>query len=121
MTAFDFSSYAVTRDQLETAMKRFLVNEDPDFTFSMVHPDGTDNKEVKISMEGSDTIQRFLTQLAIVVVEENSVIFDREIIVETFYGYTRKLTEADGQITLTVNFAPDLFSALMTDPALGLV
>lgn len=121
MTAFDFSSYAVTRDQLETAMKRFLVNEDPDFSLSIVHPDGTKNKEVKVSMADGEAIQRFLLQLAIIVVEENSVIVDREIIVETFYGYTRKLTEADGQITLTVDFAPDLFSALMEDPALGLV
>lgn len=130
MTDANFSTRPVTRDQVELALKLFLSSQEPGFPVMMIHPDGTMEQEIVLSMEGSDNVQGFMLQLAVVTSEEanvivgNEVIINKEAIIETFYGYATKLLETEGKegwFTLTLDFKPDLFSALMTDPSLGLI
>jgi hypothetical protein len=129
MTA-DFSSLPVTRDQIDSAIRQFLGGQEPGFEIVMVHPDGTSKNEISISIPGSDNIQGFILQLAVIVTNETSVFVDgelilnKELIIDTFYGYTKKMTETAGKpgwFTVTLDFEPDLFTALMSDPSLGLI
>lgn len=120
----------VSRDHIEIALRIFLTGQEPGYEIIMVHPDGTNNQEIQLSMSGSDNIQGFMLQLAIIVTKENHVFFENEVIpdkdriIDTFYSYSTRLTESAEHpdwFTLTLDLEPDLFTALMSDPTLGLI
>ena len=126
----DFSDRPVTRDQVELAAKQYLHAHEPGAEIIMKHPDGTGKNEISLSVEGNDAIQSLILSLAFVVAEENMVVLDgeamvdRQAIMDTFYGYAMYIHASEdrpGFFTVTLPFEPDLFTALMNDPTLGLI
>lgn len=125
MTFVDYSALPVKRDDIQAALRVFLGKEDPDTEITMIHPDGTDKTEIQFIIPGSDEIQRFALNLAILVAQTHlGEQASRAIIVSIFYGYATRIEEhpeIPGSFIITLPFERDLFSALMSDPSLGLI
>lgn len=125
MTFVDYSALPVKRDDIQAALGIFLGKEAPDTEITMIHPDGTDKTEIQFIISGSDEIQRFILNLAILVAQRHlGEQASHAAIASIFYGYTRWIeehTEIPGNFIVTLPFERDLFSALMSDPSLGLI
>lgn len=125
MAEIDFSNLPVKRDDIDKALKMFLVNEEPGFEITMVHPDGTENDFIQFILSDHDKMQGLLLNLAIAVTQSHlGEDLVREAIVNTFYGYALKIEdhpEIPGSFVVSLPFEKDLFSALMSDPSLGLI
>jgi hypothetical protein len=125
MTVVDYSTLPVKRDDIDYAVKIHLSNQDAHAEITMIHPDGTDKTDIQFIIAGNDAIQQFALNLAIIVTQRHlGEHASHDIIANTFYGYTKYISEyleIPGSFIITLPFEKDLFSALMSDPSLGLI
>lgn len=125
MTVIDYSTFPVKRDDIDSAVKAFLEKQEAHAEITMIHPDGTDKTDIQFIIRGSDEIQLFALNVAILVTQRHlGKNAPRNTIINTFSGYAQSIeeyAETPGSFIITLPFERDLFSALMSDPSLGLI